>query len=118
MKRKILFMLCLIVAGTFAYFGGYYLYRSSNPKVEILEPESLQRTVQISDTSELQDREYYVGKIEQDLLVIYKMPEETVYDSIEISSLRFFGDEESRLMEGMVFQNLTEVFEFLENSMS
>ena len=118
MKRKILFVLFLMIAGTVSYLGGYYVYKSTNPKTEILEPENLQRTFQISDTNNTDTIEYYVGKIEQNLLIIYKMPEETVYDSVELNSLRFYEDEENRLMEGMIFQNLTEVFEFLENSMS
>lgn len=118
MKRKILFTLFLICTGAFAYYGGYHLYVANNPKTEIIEPETLQRAMPMSDTKETILEEYYIGKIEQDMLMIYKMPEETLYDSIETGSLRFFGDEESQLMEGMVFQDLTEVFEFLENSMS
>lgn len=119
MKRMILFVLGLIAAGTLAYFGGYYLYTSENPKTEITEPISLQRAVQISDTENITERqEYYVAKIEQDMLMIYKMPEETLYDSVEMSSLFFQERENAQLVEGIVFEDLTEVFEFLENSMS
>lgn len=118
MKRTILFLMCLIIAGTFAYFGGYYLYMTSNPKTEILETDTLQRSVPMSDTEQMISDEYYIGKIEQNMLVIYKMPEETLYDSVKVSGLQFHGEEEQQLIEGMVFQNITEVYEFLENSMS
>ena len=118
MKRTILLVLCLIIVGAFAYYGGYYVYKSINPETEILDSESLQRAAPMSDTKEKESEEYYIGRIEQNMLMIYKMPEETLYDSVEMSSLRFYEDEEQKLIEGMVFQDLTEVFEFLENSMS
>ncbi len=118
MKKKILFLIGLIIAGTFAYYGGYHVYQINRPKVEIIEPESLQRAVQTSEKEQMILKEYYVGKIEQDLLMIYKMPEETVYDSVKLNSLHFYEEEKQQLLDGMVFQNLTEVFEFLENSMS
>ena len=118
MKRRILLILGLLIAGTFAYYGGYYLYTENNPKIELLDQEALQKSMPGADSKDAVSEEYYIGRIEQEMLMIYKMPEETLYDSIETSSLSFYGDEEHRLSEGIVFQNLTEVFEFLENSMS
>ena len=50
--------------------------------------------------------------------MIYKMPEEILYDSVELSSLGLYENEKAQLLEGMVFGDLKEVFEFLENSMS
>lgn len=118
MRRTILFVVCLIIAGTFAFFGGYYVYMSNNPKTEIIVPESLQRTMPLSGSKEDVPAEYYIGKIEQNMLMIYKMPEKILYDSVETDDLQFYEDEEQKLLDGMVFQDLTEVFEFLENSMS
>ena len=118
MKRTVLFVISLILLGTFAYFGGYYVYKMNRPKVELLETESVQRAVQMSDTAQMVSEEYYIGIIEQNLLAIYKMPEEILYDTVEVKSLRFYGNEEAELAKGKIFENLTEVFEFLENSMS
>ena len=118
MKKKILFVIFLITAGTFAYYGGYHSYMSNRPKVQIIEPESVQKAIQTKKYNDSDMREYYVGKIEEDQLMIYKMPEDSLYDSIRLSTLSFYGEEKENLMEGMVFEDLTEVFEFLENSMS
>ena len=118
MKKKILYVIFLIVAGTFAYYGGYHAYTSNRPKVQLIEPERLQKAMPTKDYYNSDIREYYVGKIEKDHLLIYKMPEDSVYDSIRLSTLNFYGEEEEKLMEGMIFEDLTEVFEFLENSMS
>ena len=118
MKRTVLFIISLIIAGTFAYYAGYYVYKMNRPKVEFLETENVQRAVQLSENKQMIFDDYYIGIIEQDLLAIYKMPEETLYDTIEVNSLHFYGDEEQELSKGKIFQTLTEVFEFLENSMS
>ncbi len=119
MKKTVLFIIFLIFAGTLSYFGGYYLYVSENPKTEITEQITVQKAVQLSDTVvSAEEQEYYFAKIEQDMLMIYKMPDATLYDSVEVSSLHVQGMEESQLLEGMRFDTLTEVFEFLENAMS
>lgn len=118
MKKKILFLIFLITAGSLAYYGGYHVYKANRPKAELIEPENLQKAVQLKDSDDRKIEEYYVGIIEEDQLMIYKMPEDSVYDSIRVSTLNFYGEEEEKLMEGMVFEDLTEVFEFLENSMS
>ena len=118
MKRTVLFIISLIIAGTFAYYAGYYVYKLNRPKVEFLETENVQRAVQLPENKQMVSDEYYIGIIEQNMLAIYKMPEEILYDSIDVDSLQFYGNEKKQLTEGMIFRNLTEVFEFLENSMS
>ena len=118
MKRTVLFVISLVVTGTLAFYGGYYVYKSNRPKTQFLETENVQRAVQMSENVSAASKEYYIGIIEQDLLAIYKMPEEILYDSIDVESLQFYGNEKKQLTEGMIFGNLTEVFEFLENSMS
>ena len=118
MKRTVWFMISLIIAGTFAYYAGYYVYKLNRPKVEFLETENVQRAVQLPENKQMVSDEYYIGIIEQNMLAIYKMPEEILYDSIDVDSLQFYGNEKKQLTEGMIFRNLTEVFEFLENSMS
>ena len=118
MKKKILFLVFLITAGAFAYYGGYHAYTSNRPKTRMIEPESLQKAVPMNHTDDPQLKEYYIGKIENDQLMIYKMPEDAIYDSVKLSSLGLYEEEKERLINGMVFENLTAVFEFLENSMS
>ena len=46
------------------------------------------------------------------------MPEEVLYETVKLESLHLSEKEEEALSEGIFFQTLTEVFEFLENSMS
>ena len=111
-------MIALLCAGTFAYYGGYHFYRSTHPKVEIAEPENYSHPVPVAEKTVQISREYYIGIIQEDKLMIYQMPEETLYDSVEVASLKFYDDELQQLTEGMVFQDLKELFEFLENSMS
>ncbi len=119
MKRIILFMIGLIAVGILAYYGAYHFYLSGHPETEYVEQISVQRSVPQSDIEqESKLPEYYIAKIEQDMLMIYKMPEEILYDSVETSSLNFHGTEEAQLMNGISFDSLKEVFEFLENSMS
>ena len=118
MKRTVWFMISLIIAGTFAYYAGYYVYKLNRPKVEFLETENVQRAVQPPENKQMVSDEYYIGIIEQNMLAIYKMPEEILYDSIDVDSLQFYGNEKKQLTEGMIFRHLTEGFEFLENSMS
>lgn len=119
MKKTVLFVTGLIVIGALSYFGGYYAYMSANPETEIIEPISVQRAISLSDTDSAANQlEYYIARIEQEMLMIYKMPEDVLYDSVKLSSLHFQENEYSKLLEGMTFYSLTEVFEFLENSMS
>ena len=119
MKRTVFFVIGLILAGTLAYFTGYYVYTSVNMKTEGPETIALQKAVTLSGEKLLSEpEEYYMAKIEQDMLMIYQMPGESLYDSVKLNGLYFSEKEKSRLTEGMVFYNLTEVFEFLENSMS
>lgn len=120
MKKKLIFGMSLIFAGIFAYFCGYYGYQSSISQTEIPKTMALQHALQpeISEEGTTADDEYYMAKIEQDLLMIYKMPEKTVYESVKINSLYVTEQEKLRLIAGKIFWNLPEVFEFLENSMS
>ena len=62
--------------------------------------------------------EHYIAKIEQNMLVIYKLPEEIIYDSVKLSTLQLTDSEYTALSNGIDFYSLTEVFGFLENSMS
>ncbi len=119
MRRKILFIIGVLVAGIFSYYGGYYLYTTQRPKVEIEMPATLQRGMAdnyIKQTG--YEQEYYVAKIEQEMLVIYKMPDESIYDSLKTSNLQFQEKDYMLLQKGMSFDSLTEVFEFLESCMS
>lgn len=119
MKKKIWFMIGLIFAGILAYWGGYYGYQAQHPKTEVTEPLIMQKSMQIPENDEeLSREEYYIAKKEQDMLMIYKMPEAVLYESIEINSLHITEADEKGLCAGMIFSNLPEVFEFLENSMS
>ena len=119
MKRKIGFLILLILAGTLAYYGTYELYGMYRPKVQIPETMSLQKSPVKEELSlKNNDNRYYLGIIEQDRLSIYEMPEQTLYDSVKLSSLQIQNEEKNQLVKGMVFPTLAEVFEFLENSMS
>lgn len=120
MKKKIFFLIFLVLAGTLSYFGGYYLYISENPKEVYLEPELLRSKVNaenIQDFKQIQ-QDYYFAQIEQEMLMIYQMPDGILYDSVELSSLHIPAAELHNLTEGVRFENLRSVFEFLENSMS
>ena len=118
MRKKMIFMIVLLCAGTFAYYGGYHFYRSTHPKVEIIKPETYSQPVSVAEKTVQISRDYYIGVIQEDKLMIYQMPEEVLYDSVAVSSLKFYNDELQQLNEGMIFDDLTELFEFLENSMS
>jgi len=119
MRKTVLFVIGLIAVGSLAYYGAYHFYLTEHPKMEYVEQIPLQRSVIQPETGQESNLpEYYLAKIEQDMLMIYKMPEETLYDSVETSSLNFHGTEETQLMNGISFESLKEVFEFLENSMS
>ncbi len=119
MRKKILFIICVLVAGVFAYYGGYYMYITQRPKVEIEMPATLQRGIADNHIKQTgYEQEYYVAKIEQEMLVIYKMPDESIYDSLKTSNLQFQEKDYMLLKEGISFESLTEVFEFLESCMS
>lgn len=119
MKKKIWFMIGLLFAGILAYWGGYYGYQTGHPKTEVSEPLIVQKSIQIPENEGVfSPEEYYIAKKEQDMLMIYKMPEDVLYESIAINSLHITEADEEGLRAGMIFSNLPEVFEFLENSMS
>lgn len=118
-KKKITFAVCLVFAGIIAYLGGYYGYQLKNPKTELRESLELHHSISSEQNPAQQTlNEYYMAKIEQELLMVYKMPEEILYESVELSSLHMTEKEKKGLINGMIFWNLSEVFEFLENSMS
>ena len=81
MRKKGLFLFVLMIMGVISYFGGYYLYLSSNPKTEIADPVHFQRTGILAEDLQEGRQEYYLAKIDQESLVIYKMPEKIFYDS-------------------------------------
>lgn len=120
MKKKIFFLIFLVLAGTLSYFGGYYLYISGKPKEIYREPDLLRSgmTTEYTQYPEQMPQEYYFAQIEQKMLMIYQMPDGILYDSVELSSLHIPETEHIRLTEGIRFENLQSVFEYLENSMS
>lgn len=120
MKKKVFFLIFLILAGTLSYYGGYYLYISENPKEIYREPDLMKSGIsaeQVHSTDEIL-QEYYMAQIEQDQLIIYRMPEGVLYDAVELSGLHMPEEERIRFTEGVRFENLGSLFEFLENSMS
>lgn len=118
MKKTVLFILFLSFVGTLSYFGGYYLYVTENPKAELAEPVTVQNAVPLNSPDTQEEQEYYFARLEQDLLKIYKMPDAVVYDSVRAASLHTTGAENTMLLEGMRFETLEEVFQFLESAMS
>ncbi len=119
MKKRIMFLIGVVFAGIIAYYGGYELYRINRPKVEIPDRISMQYSAGSAEqnTKDIGEN-YYFGIIEQEYLNIYELPEQQLYDSIRLNSLHLQEEEVSQLIEGQHFYSLTEVFEFLENSMS
>lgn len=118
MKKTVLFGAVLLAACVLAYFGGYYMVVSETLRGQREEPITLQRNIEMSETAEEMPGEYYIARIEQDMLFIYEMPENIIYDSIRTESIHFPEGELPVLREGITFQTLPEVYEFLENSMS
>lgn len=119
MKKLIYYMIFLIAGGILAYFIAYYSYMEKLSKPEVLQSVVLQETVPFNDKNLLMKTDnYYLVKIEKDSLIVYTMPEEQIYDSIKLSSLYISENEYEELYNGLVFEHLNEVLEFLENSMS
>lgn len=119
MRKGIFFLIGIILAGTLAYFTAYEIYTSEKHKADIPENVTLQKAaLKIKNDHSLSVQEYYLARIEEEMLVIYQMPEEHVYDSVKLSSLHFTMKDRTELSKGIIFQDLKQVFEFLENSMS
>lgn len=119
MRRKLLFLLGLILLGTASYYGAYQLYVGSHPKAVIEEPMTLLKSKDIKQKVQAEnEREYYLARIEKEMLLVYKMPEESIYDSMNADGLQFQEKDFLQLEKGMVFEDLTEVLEFLESCMS
>lgn len=118
MKKTALFGIVLLAVCVLAYFGGYYAAVSGTLRDQKEEPVTLQRNIEMSETAEEMPGEYYIARIEQDMLFIYEMPENIIYDSMRTESMHFPEGELPVLREGITFRTLPEVYEFLENSMS
>lgn len=118
MRKTVLFLIGLIVAGGLSYFAGYYLYVTNRPKVVLETPELVQKGILLQENSSGFASNYYLAKIEEGILNIYHMPEEILYDSLGISGLQLQETDYKELEKGKVFMDLPEVFEFLENCMS
>lgn len=119
MRRKLLFLLGLILLGTASYYSAYRLYVGGHPKVVLEEPMTLLKSKGTEqEVQKGNEQEYYLAKIEQEMLLVYKMPEKSIYDSMNADSLQFQEKDFLQLENGMVFEDLKEVFEFLESCMS
>lgn len=118
MKKTIVVTSSIILVGILSYFGGYFYYTAVSTQTKNMNPISIQRSIQLTESNQTRIEEYYLAKIEQDMLVIYKIPENVIYDSVKLSTLHLTDSESAALRNGINFDGLTEVFEFLENSMS
>lgn len=119
MKKKVFFLIGILLAGTLSYYSAYYAYTSNHSGSKMQETQMIQKAVPLQQNAGIEEEQsYYLAQIEDQMLYIYKMPEKDVYDSLKLSSLHFTKKEQMELLKGLTFQNLTEVFEFLENSMS
>ena len=119
MRKTILFLIGLILAGTASFYGGYYLYVTNRPEISYEMPMTLQKGMMLTEKKDsVEEQNYYLAKIEEEKLMIYEMPEESIYDSLKIGTLQFMTEDYEKLKEGMIFQSLNEVFEFLESCMS
>mgnify|MGYP003292354884 CR=1 FL=1 len=70
-----------------------------------------------TEPKDVQSQTYYYLKIENNMLMIYEMPERKLYESVSLESL-WIPEEEAILKSGMKLDTLMEVYEFLENRMS
>ncbi len=119
MRKTILFLIGLIIAGTASFYGGYYLYMTNRPEISYEMPMTLQKGIIQNDKNAVAEEQvYYLARIENEKLMIYEMPDERIYDSLKIGTLQFMEKDYEKLLDGITFYNLTEVFEFLENCMS
>ena len=118
MRKKFAYITGLIVAGILSYYSGYYFYINSRTGLLSHGYESVQRgnieNLQLINET----KEYYIAKIEKNLLVIYQMPQEIIYDSLRTEQLQFQKKDYPELYDGMRFDSLSELFEFLESCMS
>lgn len=118
MRKTIVVTSIIILAGILSYFGGYFYYSSVSLQTKNINPVSVQRSVQFIESNQTDIEEYYLVRIEQDMLMIYKIPENIIYDSVKLSTLHLTDSESAALLIGIRFESLKEVFEFLENTMS
>lgn len=118
MRKSILITSCILLAGILSYFSGYFYYTSVNSHTKMVNPVSVQKSAQLVENDQISDKDHYFAIIEQDMLVIYKIPENEIYDSVKLSTLQLTKSEKAALVNGIDFKNIAEVFEFLESSMS
>ena len=116
MRKVLLYMFGLVVAGTISYYAGYQFYEANHSQIEFKEQQFLQKS-NSKDTSYIESS-YYLMKIEEENLVIYLMPAKDIYDSMKIKGLQLLDSDRAELEYGKRFENLTEVFAFLESCMS
>lgn len=118
MKKAAIILGTLLLISVLAYWGGYHLVVSKTPEAQPEKEEILKKEFPVQEMPKETFGGHYVAKIEEEMLFIYEMPENTVYDSMRTESMHFPAGELPALREGIVFQSLPEVYEFLENSMS
>ena len=116
MRKALLYMIGLIMAGIISYYIGYQFYETNRSQMEFKEQQFLQKGSS-KDTSYVEDS-YYLMKIEEEKLIIYLMPAKDVYDSLKISGLQLLDSDRAALEHGKRFEDLIEVFAFLESCMS
>lgn len=118
MRKKFAYIAGLMIAGVLSYYSGYYFYINSRTgmsahRYERVQQGNIENLQMINET-----QDYYIAKIEKNLLVIYQMPQEIIYDSLRTEQLQFQKKDYQELYDGMRFDSLGELFEFLENCMS
>ena len=116
MRKPLLFMIAIAVAGVISYYVGYQLYVQNRPQIEANEYHLLQKNIdQVS--LPYKDDSHYLLKIHKEHLIIYKMPEGNDYDSLNLYNLQLDESERMKLKDGKRFHDLVEVYEYLENCM-
>ena len=116
MRKALLYMIGVIMVGIISYYVGYQFYENNRSQTEFKEQQFLQKGN--SKDASYVEAPYYMMKIEDEKLIIYLMPAKDVYDSLKISGLQLLDSDRSALEQGKRFENLTEVFAFLESCMS
>lgn len=115
-KRTIYMLIVFVILCVLAYFAGYhFMYDKSETQ---LEDVVIQKNLLVNESESEAHSEYYIARMEDEMLHIYKMPDHMIYDSVKIKSIHLSEEEMEKLEKGIIFLNLIEVFEFLENSMS
>ena len=114
MKKSLVFI-GIVIAGGLAYWSGYQYVDSKDQPIPFVSGE--RELWPVKNKNYVENR-FYILKIDGDMLSVYQMPSERLYDSVKLSTLHLEEEEYTELFQGIKFETLTEVFEFLENSMS